>query len=291
MNFPRFIIFSILGGLLGLGGAVFIASVLPPVYEASLTISPSSYGPRSTGISLDLSVSAESLLSGSDPISGGQPGRANYERFLAVLSGRGLAQEIAVSPVLMHRMFASQWDPVKRRWHPPTGLAAAASRSLRSTYGLPDWSPPDTDAVLRFLDAHLLITPLRKGTLHELSVVSDDKGLALDLLRFVLTHADSTLRDHDLENTSFNVEYLYQQLRTVPVAELQSAISKSLSGELLRQMNTRNPRPYAIEVFSTPALHSRPVFPNPVMMTLFGLLGGMVVGALTAFLTTRRGWS
>lgn len=283
MRLIRFALFAIVGAFAGVATAVIASSILAPRYQASFTISPAQSSNKLSSISVDVPFGGDLL----DGLSGGSgsPGRVNYDRFLAVLSGRGIAQEIATSPVLMHRIFAPQWDAISRQWHPAGGLSATTGRQLREWFGIPGWQPPGPDDVMRYLDSHLIVTPLRKGTMHEVAIVSTDPKLSLDLTRFVLERADATLRSHDLGNSAFNVGYLREQLAANSIAELRSSISRDLSSEMLKQMQVRNPRPYGIEIFSEPALQSRPVFPNPPIMTLFGLVGGAVVGLVLAFLT------
>lgn len=285
MRLIRLAAFAIFGALAGVAIAVFASSLLAPSYQASFTISPAQSSGKSSSISLDVPFGGDLL----DGLSGGSsgPGRVNYDRFLAVLSGRGIAQEIATSPALMHRIFAPQWDAVSRKWHPAGGIAATTGRQLRQWFGIPGWQPPGPDDVMRYLDSHLIVTPLRKGTMHEIAIVSADPKLSLDLTRFVLERADATLRSHDLGNAAFNISYLRDQLAVNSIAELRGSISRDLSSEMLKQMQVRNPRPYGIEIFSEPALQSRPIFPNPPIMTLFGLLGGAVLGLLLAFLTAN----
>jgi hypothetical protein len=281
MRFHALLIYPAIGIATGIFLSLISANILPKKYEAAFVAAAPQDSSKSIDLPIDLPFTSD-VLSGLG--SGSGEGKANYNRFLATLSGRDLATDIAQDPKLMHEIFASQWDSKNKIWRAPSGLASALSRTVKSMYGMSPWQKPNAESVMRYLDSSMSVLPMRKGLFHKVSISDKSPELALALTRRILVSADDILRQKDIKDAAFNIYFLQEKLITSNLSETRASISKSLSIELLKQMRLKNPRPYTLEVFSSPALTVRPVFPNPLMMLLFGILGGGILGLIVAYI-------
>jgi hypothetical protein len=212
-----------------------------------------------------------------------------FRLYLDSLKTRDIADELAKDPVIMHTLFASEWDQASQSWHeppPPTGTDAWIKR-IEDWLGFPSvtWHAPDGESLEGVLGQIVNIEQdPRRIYVATVSVTYYDPQFALKLLNILHKAADNALRQKSIRRTTDYIAFLNNLLSKVTVVEHRTAIAQALSDQEKAAMIAQSGSAYAAEPFERPWVGTSPVSPKPMQSLAQGAFLGALLGSLLALL-------
>jgi hypothetical protein len=222
---------------------------------------------------------------------GGSEAAPPFSFFLDGLSNPQVAAELAKDPVLMQKVFASEWDKDTQQWHPPSrGLLGTIGHGLYTVLGLPafKWSPPDAARLQTYIDGNVQIRRSVKSPLVTLTHEHWDRDFAAQFLDRLVAAADDDLRATSSARTTANINYLMTRLAVTPQSEAREALIDALGEEERVAMLIAAELPYAAEPFAPASVGRWPSRPRPLPLLAAGLFAGILLGAALALWLDRR---
>jgi len=215
---------------------------------------------------------------------------APFSFFLDGLATPEVAAQLARNPVIMHKVFASEWDVETQSWHPPRGVIGRVQGGLFSVLGLPAlaWRQPDAERLRAYIADAIKVTRSVKSPLVTLSHEHWDRAFAGAFLEQLSAAADDNLRQSNAARTAANIDYLSARLATTSQAEVREALVAALGQEERSAMLAAARLPYAAETFGVAKVSRWPSRPRPVPLLLAGVLAGLLLGAALAVWLDRR---
>lgn len=210
-----------------------------------------------------------------------------FQLYLESLHSREVADRLAQRPDIMTVVFRGEWDVTSRRWIKPEGARHDLIQFAKRLLGLPryEWRRPDGARLQEFLKSAIVISRKPTDPIVTLSFDWPDPAFARELLGSAHRVADERLRRQSLRRTDDYIRYLSSKLATVTRAEHQLALAQSLGEQERERMQASSSAPYAAETFGQATSSLRPTRPQPLLVILFGLLGGTVVGVIGALIS------
>ena len=273
----------LLGVLVGVMWAAGNLKSLPYEYRAQMQVTQAQANGGETNQS---TLGALASLAGAGlPIA--QNG-SEFRLYLDSLKTRDIADELAKDPVIMHTLFASQWDETTQSWHEP-GMTKTNAwiKRIKDDLGFPSvpWHAPDSESLQEFLGQLINVeTDPRRPYLATVVVNWYDPQFALKLLGDLHKTADNALRQKAIRRTNDYIAFLNNLLSRVTVAEHRTSIAQSLSEQEKTAMIAQSGSAYAAEPFERPWVSSTPVAPKPVPALMEGAFLGAVGGSFLALL-------
>jgi hypothetical protein len=242
-------------GAIGLGIGVLVAVmlcfVLPPKWQARMTV-----GPAGRGAGADLSA----FLPASE---------SPTIQYLLQRVGSVTAADFSVYETLMTS----------------PRIAAALQKDDAFKDGLADLCDDcttDASALSRWLECHVRIRPLGATQMRRVILRMNDRDMAADLLRALHRLTDETIRADARIRTDQRIQYLRAQMAVVNNPDHRDALVDLLKDQERTRMMVGIDHDFAAEAIDPPSLSSRPVFPNPyIFLPVFALLGlaaGLIAG-------------
>ncbi len=219
-----------------------------------------------------------------------------FHLYLDSLKTRDIADELAKDPVIMHKLFASEWDEATQSWHeppPPVGMDAW-TRRLKDWLGFPSvpWHAPDGESMLNTLQMLVnLEQDPRRPYLATVVVNWYDPQFAVKFLTELHKTADNALRQKAIRRTNDYIAFLNNLLSRVTVAEHRTSIAQALSEQEKTAMIAQSGSAYAAEPFERPWVNQFPIQPKPTQSLAEGAFIGALLGSLLALVlwgTTPR---
>lgn len=246
-------------GLKGLGlgvlAAIILCLVLPPKWEARMTV-----GPAGRGAGADLSA----FLPASE---------SPTIQYLLQRVGSVTAADFSVYETLMTSPRVSgalQKDDTFK------GKLAGLCRNCAT----------DASALSRWLECHVRIRPVGATQMRRVTLRMNDKALAADLLRGLHRLADETIRTDARIRTDQRIAYLRAQLGTVSNPDHRDALVALLKEQERTRMMVGIDHDFAAEAIDPAGLSDRRSFPNPYLFipvfALLGLMAGLGTGLIRA---------
>jgi len=200
-----------------------------PVYEAKMTVHPSSGGGQvSQGGGAQAAAVLSTLGLGSrDPLT--------FGRLRVVLSSISLADRLQTKHQLMQTVFRSSWDEEKAAWIVPSGEEFERRERINRFLRRNPWAEPNLERLSRYVGGAIDIQPIPATQFFRISVTSGDPHFALDLLRLVYAEADDLLREQDKIESERRRQYINTQLER----ETRSVTLNALRGLLSSEEKTR----------------------------------------------------
>lgn len=243
--------YGAIGLLAGFALAFILCFILPPKYEARMTI-----GPAGRGAGSDLSA----FLPASE---------SPTIQYLLQRVGSVTAADFAVYETLMTSprvAGALQKDEAFK------GKLAGLCRNCDT----------DASALARWLESHLRSRPLGATQMRRVTLRMHNANFATDLLRGLHRLSDETLRADARIRTDQRIQYLRAQMAVVNNPDHRDALIGLLKEQERTRMMVGIDHDFAAEAIDPPILNDRRVFPDPFLfLPVFGLLGlitGLVFG-------------
>lgn len=193
------------------------------------------------------------------------PGGGSVEESLAVLKSREFLVKFVNERELMPVLFASDWDPVNKKWK---GTNSA---------------PGEWDAY-RLLTRDVLSVSLDKKTsLVSLSIEWTDPELAAHWGNDLVALLNRHLRNEAIVKSQNNLKYLNQVLTDTRIEEMRQTLFALISEELKNAMLANAQDEYAFRVIDPaipPDIHTKPYRMKKIILAMFA---GTIVSLALAF--------
>jgi hypothetical protein len=271
--------------LAGFGAAVFQLRTADYRYAASLVVAPAPSSARESS-GLGALTSLASLTGIAVEAAPATP----FRLYLEGMRTREVANRLAADPVIMHQVFADEWDPRARRWIAPDGLSLRLRDTLYGLVGapVPRWSPPDAARLQTYLATAISVYQNPRTPLATIGIEVRDRREGVVLLQRLHVTVDAWMREKTLDRTRQNIAYLNQRLPTVAPADHRQALFATLNDQEQRLMLARNPAAFAAEPFGSITTSPRPIRPRQLPTLALGLAAGLLAGLVLAVLVPRR---
>jgi uncharacterized protein involved in exopolysaccharide biosynthesis len=243
--------------------AVTYIAITEPQYRAEVVLSPSE--PRTLQGGLGGTLGQLSGLAGLAGISVG--GQSTSES-LAVLKSREFTRSFIEREGLMSVLFADKWDDSENSWKVSD----------------PDKQPDIRDGVRLFDLSVRSITEDKKTGLVTLAIKWRDPHMAASWANALVDQLNERMRDRALKDASANVAYLREQLAAANIIALQQPISRLLETELQKEMLAKGNREFSFRIIDRAEVPRRPVWPRPIRILGFTIIGASMVGVVLALL-------
>lgn len=249
--------------------------VLPDSYRSSALLAPSQM--RSNGIGSMLGqYGGLASLAGLD-LGFAEDGESLTVLGLEVLQSRKFLLEFLAEHDFAPELYAaeswdartgevtydeSEFDPANRQWvrepDPPLGSA-----------------PSDDDLYEEFID-RLTVTQDRTSGLVRVEFVHPSSAFAEQLIDLLVADLNAKMREYDIVEAQRSIEYLREEIRKTPLAELQALLYQLVQKQTETLMLAQARPEYVFRVVDPPFAPVEPIFPKPVLFVLAGFLIGVL---------------
>jgi uncharacterized protein involved in exopolysaccharide biosynthesis len=271
LNRWRWVILAVT--LVATAAAAAAALLLPKWYEADIVISPASTQ-NSTSQLGGLSSLLSEVGGGLASLAGvGTEADTKRAESLAVLQSEALTENYIRLNDLLPILYASDWNPVTRRWKPSLGRKIPtlwkANRYFNSTV-----RTVKTDA---------------KTGIVTLMISWKDPLLAAQWANGLVKMTNDYLRHKALDESARNITYLNEEAAKTDLVGARQAIFTLLESEIDKEMLARGNEEYAFKVLDPAESPERASYPRPTLWTVGAFIGTLGLSVLAAF--ARVAWS
>jgi hypothetical protein len=275
----RKLVFSCMGATLLL--AIVYLHVALHTYTATFMVSP--IPSSSDGLSSKLQgMGALASLAGArlNLDSGSQ----SFLLYQQAIYSRDVANVLSRNPVVMHRLFAGQWDAETQQWKRPNGPLRSVSGAIKSVIGIPvrPWLPPDGAALQEYIQHNVGVVADPEKPVVVITYDNVDPAFAVFLLTELDRAVDAKLRKIALLRATEYVDYLSTQLMQVTNSDVRQALINTLTEQERIKMMVNATAPYAAQPFGPPSASRAPTKPKPSLVLFIAILVGGLLGALCA---------
>jgi hypothetical protein len=215
-----------------------------------------------------------------------------YTLYLKAISLRSVADTLAANPVIMRRLFRSQWNVQNQRWQQPESSFRSFTSFIRSALGLPPnvWQPPSGGDVQAYIASRVTVTTDPQSPVVVIEHFDTDPQFSVYFLRALNRAVDSVIRRQALERATANISYLSGQLERVTNTIHRQVLTETLSQQEQFRMMASSNVAYAADIFDGPVPSARPVVPRPLYLLLGSIIGGLLLGIPLALLFPNWHW-
>jgi len=256
----------------------------PQTYTIEMQVVATSGEERDTQSSLGAS---SALLS---QFSGNANGQQNiFELYQAGLQSIETARALAQNPVLMHRMFASEWSERDRIWRRPYSLLGAVVRIVKELLGIyvAPWEPPDAIRVNEFLQGNIAVSRSLTSPVVTVSMQTGDRQFGLNLMNALHSTVDDILRRRTLARVTGYIDYLNGLIVKATVVEIRAAMAETIMQQEKTRMEAASGAPYAADLFARPTPSRIPTSPKGVTVLFVSILIGIFIALAEAIMHDR----
>lgn len=272
----RFWWYIAIGGLAGIVLGILALRVLPPTFEASMSLTQKEQENSSMG---GVSAIAEGLGIGGL----GQSTSNTLELYTTLLTDPSLMQFLSMhDPRFMPLLFSDQWDEKTKTWRSPSGFMPAIKRGIKVIAGFKAWQQPSPVDAARQVRGLVQITDARKTNFRTLSIIDTSGDRALLLLNILHNGADEMIRARDRSQSERRVAYLHDKLAVETEISQRDSLAQLLKEEDRRLMLSHIDVPYSVKIVTPPEVFSTPPNARLAPAIMFGLLLGGFAGFLLA---------
>ena len=216
-------------------------------------------------------------------------GLSPFDLYVEAIKSPDTADALARDAATMHVVFADQWDPSTRQWHPPTGIFYRPSRGVKSFLGLPvpAWHPPGGRELADFIDRRVILVRDAKKSIATIQLTHEDPRFAEHFLLKMHQTIDSALRRRALARSQEYVVYLTNRLQTTQLSENRVALATALAQEQRSLMVASAHSSYAADIFGGTEVSLTPTEPKVGVVLGLAAIVGLAVGLVLAVLRRR----
>lgn len=249
------------------GAATAAAFIMTPKYRAEVLAMPADDGKGGGGL-----AAMAGQFGGLAEMAGVNLGSSggNKEAAIAYLKSRIFIESFIKEKNLLPVLYAKKWDASANKWNVED----------------PKQIPTLWDAYQYFSKTILTVNADKKTGLINLAVEWKDREQAVDWANDLVKRANANLRQKAIAETELSLDYLEKELQKTSVVEVQQAIFKVMESQVKTKMMANVQEQFAFKVIDPAALMNEDAYvkpKRPLFMAL-GLLGGLMLGVLTAFL-------
>lgn len=259
-------------------GALYLRSA-PVRYTAVLQATSATFGPR--GANGGGAISTFASLAGI----AGSTSASPFDLYLASLTSRAVADDLARDRTIMRAVFANEVDPARGGWREPPSRLGAVKTTLLRAFGIAvqPWRAPDAARLQAYL-AHEIVTGRASANspITNISFTHSDPRFAAVLLNQISQSADNRVRRADLARARNYIAYLTIKLATVTLAEQRFAIAGILADQERQAMIASSGLSYAAQTIEPAAVPITPSSTPPVLVLFAAMLLGALVGGFLA---------
>ena len=266
------ILFAATGMLIGF----VIASLMPRKYVAVMEMVPNveeQFG--------NISGLSGSLGSLGSLVSGGALSKPEnvspFQRFMAIVSSRDVAEEMERRGNFLERLFADRWDAGSKSWKPkPNDPITLLKGAIKDILHLPNYPHPVAEDLMKIIHDKVGISEDEKQSIYTLSFADKDPGLAREFLSTLYASSETVLLRRERVTALARVNAAIRQIDMTTVESNRQALLNVLTVFQMRAIQTAVGSPFGARILSNPATPDQPDFPSiPLFMTI-GLLAGLV---------------
>jgi capsular polysaccharide biosynthesis protein len=255
--------------------AAAIASwVLPETFRATIIVSPVANAPGSSGSGSGVGsvVSQFSNLASLAGLGGLGPDTRKYEA-VALLQSETITEDYIRTNNLLPVLYPRLWDATAGRWKSSD----------------PSDIPTVWKATQRF-KRHIanVITDTKTG-LVTLTITWYDAQQAAQWANGLVKMTNDYERGKAIVESDRNITYLNDQTAKTDLVGVKQAVSSLLQSEISKEMLARGSDEYALKVIDHAVPPEEPYMPQPLMWTLIGFGSGLLISAISAFVSVA--WS
>lgn len=274
----RKIIFSVVSVFLFL--AILGLAIAKPKYTASMIVAPSSVSAQGQKGLSQLSGIA-SLVGISLPAEDELP---SFTEFQERLDSYQVAEGLAKKPQTLQKIFPQHWNSETSKWNTRPGMLTTIRYSIGRLFGLPGWSPPDAEDLMRFIADEVSAHTDTEVSLFMIEFDHEDPDFAQKFLQELHEETDRVVRYDALRRTSRQAAYLERKLAQVVFPEHKMALTELILGQEQKMMMLEIDLPYAARVISAARVSKEPTSPRPILFILISLISGLLLGIFLLFL-------
>lgn len=218
----------------------------------------------------------------------GEETLSDFARFLELLGSVPVAERLMADPALAQQLFPGRWEAAEGRWMPAAGVLPGLKRLLLALVGREDWVEPDAVILAKRIRERLVVTQVGTSPMRRLAFRHADRAFALDLLGRLAAAADGQLRAEAVRRSAAQIAYIRAKLATVTVAEHRRALIELLAEQERVSMLIEVDLPFAADPIEPPSAARLPDWPDPLLVLLAALAGGVMTGVTLASVRARR---
>jgi uncharacterized protein involved in exopolysaccharide biosynthesis len=193
----------------------------------------------------------------------------------AVLQSQALAQRYILENQLTPVLFYKLWDAQNKRWK----------------VDKPEQVPTPWAATQYFLKRVCKITTEQRTGLITVAVTWKDPHLAARWANDLVKMTNDYLRAKTIAESQRNIAYLTEQAGKTDMVGVKQAIYSIMQNEIDKGMLARGTEEYALKAVDPAIAPEAPSTPQPLLWTLVGFSGGLIIALSAVYLrvTWRQG--
>lgn len=256
---------------------IFFLLVMTPKYSSTMVVGP-------VESTLDASrVSSGGALGGVSALLSGSQRVTPFQIYLKLYKSPELAEAMIRDHDIVKRIFADRWDAGSRQWRPRSHLGRIIS----------DWTgktdAPTVNDLSNYLNANIVLEPGDGEEMQTIRLLDKDRILAQQILQWTHEEAEALTKARVQQRSLRNIRYLNQKLTVTTQTEQRNALVSLLLQQENSLMAVQNWNAYSGDLVSGPWASDRPVSPNPPLLFLLAMLGGVVIGCAIIFFRMLMG--
>jgi len=269
------------GGLVvGLVVATLFLITSHPEFEASISVAPPNISLPDTNFSGgEVGTGTLSSLLG---IKAGNDGPGPYDRATFMFHSRELAEKLSHDPVIMHTIFAGDWDARGQRWVHHLSVSSTIHDFVSWLFGRGSWMPPGPDALSDYIQGAVLLKPSDQHGVTIITYRNVDGRFAKYFLGMLVATSDGAVREADRQRYELYQSYLTEQIGKTNAVDVRQSLIALFIGVTQRVMLVSSRANYSMDILDGPKVSAWPVAPSIAMTFLIFVMIGIAVGAALA---------
>jgi hypothetical protein len=279
----RFWIRMLAGLVFGVAGGLLAAYLLPAYYRAQIVVAPASElsGGGGTLSALASQLGGLSSLAGIS-LGGGVASRTAIN--LETMRGQSFLVDFAKRRGLVVPMFAGgNWNFKKGAWEIDGSRYDQATGIWLTSRWRTSGDPTDSE-IYSETSKRIDVDEDRRSGVIRVVVESRSPIMAARWARWIIDDINENIRKADIAEAHMTIDYLGQQIRSTPVAEMQAIFYRLVEEQTKSLMLAQVRDEYAFRVIDEPLVPSKRVWPSRTWATLLGALCGLATAALSFLL-------
>lgn len=200
-----------------------------------------------------------------------------FNEYQALLTSDPLAQELVKDPKVLPKIFYGAWDSDAKTWRSRDNVIGWLKDFARFMVGLPPWTPPNAEALAKYLNDNLGIDADTNTGFVTMTFQSKDPVFADYFLNELHRTANRLLLQDGRKRSQERMSYLLKTLPKVTVAEQRDVLINLLS-QVQQQDMVTNADPQFASIIVAPAIVSSvPTWPNPVMIIVLAFIATVFI--------------
>jgi uncharacterized protein involved in exopolysaccharide biosynthesis len=255
----------------------------PPLYTATMTVAPAQAdlsAASQLASELEQFANLATLAQSAAKIER----VSDLERYAQLFGSTTLAARLDAEHHLLQLVFADQWDPQTRTWHPPAGWIARIERAVLRFFGFPGWTKPEAAELAEWLGNRIDVERMGSSSLYDIEFSHPSRAFAVSLLGMAHDGANALLREAALDRINGQIGQVEKELGAATNPGRKQALEALLTEEYQTQALLQTDQPYAAQLVVPPAAGPTPSSLNPLLALGLAVVVGVILGLFIIFL-------